>query len=82
MNYKHNDDASTSVLSAVIGLMLGLLFVTAVTVLQIRDQLRKEFQYQLEYDMCQQKAWQYDAVCHVEQDDNKTYHWSFNQEEN
>lgn len=65
-------------------IMMVLAFIMAgcgVVLSRINSTLQKQFQYQVEYDMCLQNAWDYGAMCRVEQDEDGEYHWYFNPNE-
>lgn len=57
-----------AVLLATIGLRLS----------GINNILQNQFDYQTEADMCYEQAREYLAPCHVERDEDGSYHWYFN----
>lgn len=64
--------------SIVILLILAMMMTWfGVLLSQINKTLHAQLEYEAEYDLCIQDAWQYNELCRVERDEDGSYHWYF-----
>ena len=64
--------------------LLALACIMGACLLRLADIKRimqDQFDYQTEMQMCMQDALEYLAPCHLERDDDGSYHWYFNPNE-
>lgn len=77
---KHENSFIIAILISLLAI-IGIVYSCLLRLAEIKQVMQAQFDYKIERDMCQQDAMEYLASCHVERDEDGSYHWYFNPNE-
>lgn len=74
---RYEDSFTITIILLLLGIA-ALIGACLLKLVDIKNIMQKQFDYQTEMQMCTQDAIKYLVPCHLERDDDGSYNWYFN----